>query len=582
MVIQIPLNAFKLTTTSTDTKRTTTAYFTVPDHTGINSASLSYVTLDAYGGNTQDAALYLDSTVRAHDNSWLAPGGKDLLKSIFTAGQHSYRFHLKSSSAASNTWELGTIVLTLDYTPPVSNPGTITLNKSSMQAGDTVGISLSAADAGVSRSIRAYWGATLIANIAVGAGSGAADYAYVFPLADCSRMPNSASGTLTILMESSLGITADKTMTILVPDTVVPTIESVTATKITNGVNAAIDGYVQGYSGAEIRINEAAGALGSTISAYKITGGGFDRSTATEQLTPLPDSGDIIITGEITDSRGRKASKTVTVTVLPYTSVSANGVAAYRSDANQDAADEGLFATLKANLIFSSLNGQNAGAVKGRVYEKGTAAPAYTTMANNAPVLFGGSLSVEKAYIVNIEVSDLLTSYVYTIEIPTGSVIMGIAADGDGVSFGVYPEAGKLKSAWPISAPNYYPVGAIYMSEDPTSPAVLFGGTWSAIAAGRFLVAAGTGYDPGSTGGSESIQLGLSAGYAKIGYLVANYIHLKTKTVPSGDAYETYINATTYRNSSNVGGNGTELGGTTDVGDNRPPYYAIYIWRRTA
>lgn len=133
-----------------------------------------------------------------------------------------------------------------------------------------------------------------------------------------------------------------------------------------------------------------------------------------------------------------------------------------------------------------------------------------------------------------------------------------------------------------VAVDDRYKIGAIYMSEDATSPATLFGGTWSAITAGRFLVAAGMGYAVGSTGGSESIQLGLSAGYAKVGYLVANHIHLKTKSVPTGAAYETYINATTYRFSDNVGGSGTELGGTTDSGDNRPPYQPVYMWRKTA
>lgn len=46
-----------------------------------------------------------------------------------------------------------------------------------------------------------------------------------------------------------------------------------------------------------------------------------------------------------------------------------------------------------------------------------------------------------------------------------------------------------------------YPIGAIYMSTNPTSPADLFGGTWEAIE-GRFLVGANRTYTAGSTGGS--------------------------------------------------------------------------------
>ena len=136
-VAEITLNSFTLKTTGTDTVRTPTAYFTVPDYQSIESVQISYVTRNTYGGNTQDAALYLDITTRAHDNTWLAPGGRSLIAGVFTPGQHSYRFHLKSSSSATNDWQLGTIKITITYTPWPQNPGTINLNKSSMAAGRT-------------------------------------------------------------------------------------------------------------------------------------------------------------------------------------------------------------------------------------------------------------------------------------------------------------------------------------------------------------------------------------------------------------------------------------------------------------
>lgn len=48
-----------------------------------------------------------------------------------------------------------------------------------------------------------------------------------------------------------------------------------------------------------------------------------------------------------------------------------------------------------------------------------------------------------------------------------------------------------------------YPVGAIYISYDSTSPATLFGGTWTAIN-GRFLLAQNSTYTAGSTGGGSN------------------------------------------------------------------------------
>ena len=51
-----------------------------------------------------------------------------------------------------------------------------------------------------------------------------------------------------------------------------------------------------------------------------------------------------------------------------------------------------------------------------------------------------------------------------------------------------------------------YPVGAVYLSTAQTSPAALFGGTWQRIE-DRFLLAAGSDYAAGDTGGSARQHL---------------------------------------------------------------------------
>ena len=158
--VSIPLDGADLTTNSTETVRTTTKYFTVPAHNGINSAILYYTTLDTYGGNTQDAALYLDVTARAHDSGWLGQGGsKALIGSVFTPGQHSYRFHLKSSNSTSNSWEIGSVSLVLDYNPPYtkcSAPTSLSLSADNIAPGATSRLSWSGASAGTGMNISRY------------------------------------------------------------------------------------------------------------------------------------------------------------------------------------------------------------------------------------------------------------------------------------------------------------------------------------------------------------------------------------------------------------------------------------------
>lgn len=581
MIATFTLNSFKMTTTSTDTRRTVTAYFTVPNHIGINSASLSYVTLDTYGGNTQDAALYLDSTTRAHDNSFLAPGGKALLTSIFTPGQHSYRFHLKSNTTSSNTWELGTITLTLDYTPPVppvSNPGTITLNKTSMLAGETVGISLSAADAGVYRSIRAYWGAALIANIVVGTGNGASNYTYTFPLADCSRMPNSTSGTLTILMESSLSISVSKTMTINVPADVLPALTDVSAAIIANGL--AVTGYVQGYSGVDIAINGAAGALGSTIAAYKITGGGLSVSAGTAQIDPLMSAGDITFTGEITDSRGRKASGTVTITVMPYTAPVFVSPDAYRSDDLGAKNQKGTYARLFSGVSYSGLDSQNSVTLKGRVYPKGGVVPTYTSMTpDTAWITGGGLLLVTKTYIAQMLVEDLISARIIEFTIPTKKTGISIMAGMQGIAFGKSAEIpGYAEFGWPIyNCP--YEIGDILQTLNTSSPEDRWPGTeWEAIT-GRVLVgldSTQTEFDTAGEEGGEKTHTLNTDEMPEHGHTVVG----KTGYTGTGTGYIARTDAT---GTLAPGISGlVESSGGGEAHNNLQPYKVVYMWLRTA
>ena len=51
-----------------------------------------------------------------------------------------------------------------------------------------------------------------------------------------------------------------------------------------------------------------------------------------------------------------------------------------------------------------------------------------------------------------------------------------------------------------------YPIGAIYISATSTSPATLFGGTWTQIG-GKFLLSADETYEAGTTGGSATVTL---------------------------------------------------------------------------
>lgn len=119
-----------------------------------------------------------------------------------------------------------------------------------------------------------------------------------------------------------------------------------------------------------------------------------------------------------------------------------------------------------------------------------------------------------------------------------------------------------------------YPVGAIYMSVNSTNPKTLFGGTWVQIK-DRFLLAAGTTYKAGATGGEATHTLTVDE--------IPNHQHVLWYPNEGGEQSaaigypEAGSKNTWYAEASKTGGTG---GGAAH--NNMPPYLTVYIWKRTA
>lgn len=139
-----------------------------------------------------------------------------------------------------------------------------------------------------------------------------------------------------------------------------------------------------------------------------------------------------------------------------------------------------------------------------------------------------------------------------------------------------------------------HPVGTPYASEDPTSPAELYGGTWERIE-GKFIMGASDTYPAGSTGGSAEHEheyklsfmwrLGALVGYQASAISAYNY---KTQSWNNSnkrvnDGQYTLANdgfSSTY--GEKPGGQVYSVTGNTASNSSIPPYYCTYIWRRVA
>lgn len=101
----------------------------------------------------------------------------------------------------------------------------------------------------------------------------------------------------------------------------------------------------------------AAGGYGATLKSYSITGGGYTGSTAEYTTGVLNTAGTTTFTGKVTDSRGRTASKTVSVTVEDYAPPVIRSASAARCDASGSLQDDGAYVLVTHSLTYSSLGG---------------------------------------------------------------------------------------------------------------------------------------------------------------------------------------------------------------------------------
>ena len=386
------------------------------------------------------------NTVGISDNTTktLASGNTTITHSADGSKTFSYSFSQEfgiTFSGSSIGTKSGSGTGTLNTIPRATQP---TVSASSVDMGEAVTISTPRASASFTHDLAYAFAGSSYTSIATGV---ATSYSWTVPdLA--SKIPDAASGTVTIRCITKNGSTTVGTKTVLltakVPSSVVPTISSVAVVEATSGLAAQFGALVQGKSKAKTTIT-AAGAKGSTITAYSATYQGKTYTASTWTSDVIKTAGTQTMTVKVKDSRGRwSAATTKTFTTLAYEPPTITKLRAYRVTAAGVADEQGQYAAVEYAYAVSSLGGKNTASMKVE-YKLSTA----TEYATSAVLTTSTELSGSKKVVSSVELSkdnqyDLKLTVVdwfgatstYTTVLPSGAVILDLKADGTGISFG--------------------------------------------------------------------------------------------------------------------------------------------------
>lgn len=268
------------------------------------------------------------------------------------------------------------------------------------------------------------------------------------PMSVCNSVTQSTTCTLNIAIRaisngSYVGGEVWSSKTVSVPSSVVPSFSSLSVTDTSRAKNLGI--WVQGISTASCTINGAGGSYGSWITSYRIsTSAGHNIYSSSGTTGTINSSGNVTVTGTVTDSRGRTASKSVTINLKAYSAPRFNSYSITRSSSTA------TNVTVKASGSVSSLlNGSTQKNTLSYVikYKQSTASSWSSVTAVSGGTSFDNSkvlsnISSTRSYNFQLVLTDYFNSVTIPLSLSTSPTLADFKQAGVGI--GKYHERGVL------------------------------------------------------------------------------------------------------------------------------------------
>ena len=382
----------------------------------------------------------------------------DELLSVGTTLNSFYIYGYKSSNGNVCTYASTTAQFTITATVVQSYAKSSAQVTSSVAAGSASTVTfINPYLSNVYHAVDWRFGSTLVHSAVTSLGQ--SSVSYTIPVSWLTNIPNATSGTATVSVTTyasggqELG-TDVYSFTITAPASAVPTI-SLATQRIDNTVPSSWGIYVQGKSGVRITAT-AAGYQGSTIASYTISGGATGtQSSNVFAISPINTSGTVSYTVKVTDSRGRTATATVSVSVVAYSAPVLTLTEAFRCTSNGTASDTGTYISAKASGTYSSVSNKNSMTLKVQygLTTSATYSTAVTLTNGTASVIGSGSIDANYSYNVKFTLTDQFNTIEKVLTIGTAAYTVFFRQGGNGVALGKVSEranAVEINPDWDI------------------------------------------------------------------------------------------------------------------------------------
>lgn len=272
-----------------------------------------------YSGNIDNYDGY--ATVTLKSGSQTVSHNADGKKSI------SYSFSVTDTSGVTytsgNASASGTLALT-------TIPRASSVSGGSGNIGGKTTITISRASSSFTHTLTYYFG-SLTGTIATGVGT---SYEWTIPTSFYSQIPNSNTGTGSIICETYNGNTLIGSKTVSFTAKVTNSNPTFSVSNLsyadTNTTVVAITGnnkhIVQNKSNLKLTYTSATARNSATISSYSFTLNGVTKTSTsaggTIDFGTINSASNLTLSATVTDSRGNKTTANITVVVFPYTNPS--------------------------------------------------------------------------------------------------------------------------------------------------------------------------------------------------------------------------------------------------------------------